>query len=237
MCSASSLHCKGLRGQAGGEHLSKKMPRVQVCQSYKFQQAVFFTFFFFKLLSTKPNHEDDCLSAVLFQGQYFLMELVMQVTINCIYNVGYDGMGLSITSLTWGQDFDYSILNFICYVVAQPIFIRFKIEFAEEVAKRKEVSWTTSESHLEIWRNMTSHSGIYGQTWEGGGTQKWLINVIKASIWRGCSVLSTSKAMTYCFSWDTCESGETLQGLDKCVCLLSALVLSLPSVLIRVSLL
>lgn len=90
------------------------------------------------------------------------MELVLYVTINCIYIVGYDGMDLSITSLTWGQDFDYSILNFICYVVALPIFIRFKIEFAEEVVKRKEVSWTTSESHLEIWRNMTSHSGIYG---------------------------------------------------------------------------
>lgn len=93
---------KGPEGK--GEHLSKKMPRVQVCQSYKFLKigCIFFNFLY--LLITKPNQEDYFLSAVLFWDQYFPMKRVLYVTINCIYNVGYDGMDLSITSLTWLQD-------------------------------------------------------------------------------------------------------------------------------------
>lgn len=71
---------KGSEGK--GEHLSKKMPRVHLCQSYKFLKIgcilfIYLFFYFLCLLSTKPDLEDYCLSAVLFWGQYFLMELVL----------------------------------------------------------------------------------------------------------------------------------------------------------------
>lgn len=64
------------------------------------------------------------------------------------------------------KTFDYSILNFICYVVALPIFIRFKIEFAEEVVKRKLVgpqvnpTWRFGEIWLLTLVPMVRHGRV-----------------------------------------------------------------------------